>query len=239
MTRMTLLAMAGATALAFAAAPAVAAPDLSGFWALKSDPQAVPAASPTAAGAKAYAAIMAGKGLDAAEGSPDYASAWCTPFGLPWQTTSSLPIDIRQGRLEVTILSPMRAEPRHIYVDGQKHPDPETFDHTTVGHSIGRWQGDVLVTDVTGFSERGVRIIPGGGVRGLKSRLVERYRLAGPDTLRVTYTWTDPQTLRRPHSYTYEFERVKGQTWMPEAQCNPIRAMRAKGLKLPFDAPEF
>jgi hypothetical protein len=236
-TRAFAAALAGASLIAAAPGAAFAAADLSGFWLLQTDPADAPAASLTPAGAKALKEITSGQGLDAKEGSPEYARIWCTVQGMPWQMTYTLPLDIRQSPIEVTILPSVRAESRHIYTDGQRHPDPETYDPTTVGHSIGRWQGDTLVVDTIGFSDKGVLVIPGGAVRTPKSHLVERYRLDGPDTLRVTYTWTDPQTLRRPHSYTQVYARAKGPVWMTEPNCNPIRAMRAKGLPLPPDAP--
>lgn len=235
--RAALAAAIAALAASTLPTAALAAADLSGFWILQGDRSDPPAASLTPAGAKALAELTSAKGLDAKEGSPDYAATWCTVQGMPWQSTFALPVDIRQSPIEVTILPNVRAEPRHIYTDGQKHPDPETFDPTTVGHSVGRWQGDTLVVDTIGFSDKGVLLIPGGAVRSPKSRLVERYRLTGPDTLRVTYTWTDPTTLRRAHSYTQEYARAKGVVWMTEANCNPIRAMRAKGLPLPPEAP--
>ena len=217
---------------------ALAAVDLSGYWMLKSDPMAVPPASVTPAAARTVRTLSARvQGLDAVR-SPEYAQLWCTHYGMPWQTTFALPMDIRQGALEVLIVNPIRSDRRHIYTDGQGHPDPDSFDPTTVGHSIGRWQGDTLVVDTTGFSDKGVLLMPGGGLRSPRSRLTERYRLAGPDTLRVTYSWSDPATLRRPHSYTYEYVRMPGPVWMPEVQCNPLRAIRAKGLPLPSDAPQ-
>jgi hypothetical protein len=224
------------SAPAFAAAPA----ELSGDWILQGDPMAVPAARTTAVGARQARELTASpKGLEAVKGSPEYASVWCTHQGMPWQQTNSLPLTIVQGTLEVLVLTPVRSDRRHIYTDGQPHPDPDVYDPTTVGHSVGRWQGDFLVVDTIGFSDKGVLLIPGGGVRSPASRLVERYRLADPNTLHVTYTWTDRTTLRAPHSYTHVYKRAEGPVWAREVNCNPLQAVRAKGLPLPPGAPEF
>jgi hypothetical protein len=230
--------LAAAAAFAAVATGAQAASDISGFWVLKTDPASVPRAAATPAAAQKVRELTEARGLDAPAGSPEYARIWCTTEGLPWNTTHSLPIDIRQGQHTVTTTYSVETDPRHIYIDGQKHPDEDVFDFTSVGHSVGRWQGDTLVVSTIGFGDQGVHVIPGGALRSQRSRLSERYRLAGPDTLRVTYTWTDPTTLRRPHTYTLEFERAKGTVWMTEPQCSPIAAMRAKGLPLPPDAPE-
>lgn len=230
------------TAVAAVAAPALAAApvDLSGYWVLQSDPMAVPAARTTAEGGRQAKALSAhAQWIQSVKGSPEYANVWCTHQGLPWQQTNTLPLNIVQGALETLILTPVRSDRRHIYTDGQKHPDPESFDPTTVGHSIGRWQGSTLVVDTVGFSDTGVLLIPGGGVRTPESRLVERYRLADSNTLQVTSTWTDRTTLRSPHSYTYTYKRVEEPVWAHEVICNPIQAIRAKGLPLPWGAPQF
>jgi hypothetical protein len=43
---------------------------------------------------------------------------------------------------------------RVIYTDGRMHPKPEDLRPTSLGHSIGRWEGDTLVVDTVGFNER-------------------------------------------------------------------------------------
>lgn len=218
------------------AAQAATHPDFSGFWELKGDPLKVPAASAKPEAAKAAKALIEAKGLDAPNGSPEYANNWCTAEGVPWQMTHNL-IDIRQGPLSVSMSFQTESDNRHIFIDGQKHPPLDDFDLTTVGHSIGRWQGDTLVADTIGF-ENGVSYIPGGALRTKNSRLVERYKLIGKDSLQVTSTWYDPSTLKKPHTYTYLYARKKGQVWMTEIACDPVRRMRAKGLPLPYDAPK-
>jgi hypothetical protein len=218
------------------AAQAASHPDFSGFWVIKGDPLKVPAAPSTPAAAKTAKALLEAKGLDAPAGSPAYASNWCTAEGVPWQMTHDM-IDIRQGPLAVSMSFRGEWDNRHIYIDGQKHPPLDDFDLTTVGHSIGRWRGDTLVADTIGLQD-GVTYIPGGALRTEKSRLVERYKLLDKDTLQVTSTWHDPTTLKRPHTYAYVYKRQKGQVWMTELPCDPVRNMRAKGLPLPYDAPK-
>jgi hypothetical protein len=235
--RLLLAGSAAGAALALSAASALAAPNLSGYWVLQSDPEAAPAASLTPAAAKRLAELRAAKGLDAIKGSVEYARVWCLPEGVPWQDTHTLPVSVQQSPLTVTITYSTESQPRHIYLDGQPHPDEETFDFLPVGHSIGRWQGDTLVTSTRYFKD-GVDEIPGGALRSEKSRLTERWRLADKDTLRVTSTWTDPTTLRRPHTYTSVYKRAQGTVWMTESQCSPIPNMRAKGLHVPFDAKD-
>lgn len=223
--------------LATLLAGAASAADISGFWKLKTDLTTVPAAKVTPAAAKEIARINAGTGLDVVDGGLPYSLLWCTQYGVAAQMTVDVPMDIRQSPIETVVLSGVRAEPRHIYTDGQKHPTGDEFDPTSVGHSVGRWDKDVFVADTVGISGRGVRILPGGGLISPKTKLVERYQLTDPDTLKITSTWTDSSTLQGPFTYSLEYSRVKEPFWVTDPPCNPIRAMRAKGIKLPPDAP--
>ena len=61
---------------------------------------------------------------------------------------------------------------RHIYLDGRAHPSPWT--PTPAGHSVGRYEGNTLVVETTGFTPGGV---PGGGVRTAETVLVERFEV--------------------------------------------------------------
>jgi hypothetical protein len=95
---------------------------------------------------------------------------------------------------------------RHIYTDGRPHPSD--WVPTGAGHSIGHWEGDVLVADTVGLTPGAV---PGGGMRSAATHLVERFKVA-PDgkTLNVSYTWNDPAIYEQPHTYGYIFDRAPG-----------------------------
>jgi hypothetical protein len=41
---------------------------------------------------------------------------------------------------------------RQIFLDGRTHPS--NWDPTCMGHSTGKWDGDVLVVDTAGFNDR-------------------------------------------------------------------------------------
>lgn len=222
------------------AGPAAAKADFSGYWNLQGDPmKTAPKAASTPAAAKQVQTLMnaPGKGIDAPNGSPEYARTWCTSIGVPWSMLGKKTINIRQGPYTVVFDTSLRVGPRYIYIDGQNHPDEEAFDFTPLGNSIGKWQGDTLVSD-TRYFEDGIAVIPGGALRTRKSHLVERIRLVDHDTLEIVSTWTDPDTLLKPQTYRSVFKRAKGTVWMEEAICNPVPAMRQKGLHVPYDAPQ-
>ena len=96
---------------------------------------------------------------------------------------------------------------RHIYLDGRPHPSPWT--PTGAGHSVGRFEGNVLVVDTTGLSPGGV---PGGGMRSAVTHLIERFTVASDGkSMTVSYTYDDPAIYVKPHTYQYVFDRAPGE----------------------------
>lgn len=71
-----------------------------------------------------------------------------------------------------------------------EHPD--TIEPSVGGHSIGRWDGDVLVVDTVGFAP-GVLLHQGGVSHTADMRIVERFaRNPETDELVRDYEITDP-----------------------------------------------
>jgi len=93
----------------------------------------------------------------------------------------------------------------------------------------GHWEGDTLVADTVGFNDRGATRIPGGGVRGPDSHLVERYRLLdGGARLSATFTWNDPKTFQKPHTYEFRYYRIKKINDPRILACDPGDQERAR-----------
>jgi hypothetical protein len=211
--------VAAADPAAAAAARRAAHPDLSGFWELRDDSKVVQPASLTPAAIEAAKKNQAA--MQASGEILTFASRWCHPLGTPFIMGDSAPLDIVQIPRETVITAEVQSSARHIYTDGRGHPDPDVFDNTTNGHSIGHWEGDTLVVDTIGFSDRGNPAIPGGGARGPGSHLVERYSLLdGGQKLQVRFTWTDPAVFTQPHSYTFTYYRAPKETYALEYFCD-------------------
>jgi hypothetical protein len=158
-----------------------------------------------------------------------YVERWCIHRGMPSQMFTSGPIDIIQGSKEIGIAFDISGGAnRYVYVDGRKRPSEDVLDNTTNGFSVGHWEGPTLVVDTAGFSKQGVREIPGGGWRGEKSHLVERFDLTdGGKTLAVSQTWTDPTVFAKPHSYKLVFDRAPAGHSAVEVFCDGINPSRA------------
>ncbi len=146
----------------------------------------------------------------------------CLPEGMPGFmliTRNALEFLFTPGR--VTVLGEMDGNRlRRIYTDGRGHPDDP--DLTFHGHSIGHWQGEVLVVDTVGLLPE--NILPVGQSVGVPNNgdmhIVEHLHLAGPDELHDDLEITAPHVLIQPWKTTRVFRRQRGpNAEIVEASC--------------------
>lgn len=104
---------------------------------------------------------------------------------------------------------------RRIYMDGRSHP--EDLEPTYFGHSIGHWEGDVLVVDTVGISPE-AKLAMGIRFGTDRTHLVERIRLIGPDKLEIRKTVTNPDVFTQPVDFVVVRERVADYEF-PETFC--------------------
>ncbi|HJT88193.1 MAG TPA: hypothetical protein VJ732_10065, partial [Bryobacteraceae bacterium] len=77
-------------------------------------------------------------------------------------------------------------------------PHPSDLDPTWMGNSVGHWEGDTLVVDVTGFNDK-TEI---AGYRHTKAlHVVERYRRPRYDTVEYEATIEDPKVFAAPWKF--------------------------------------
>lgn len=105
---------------------------------------------------------------------------------------------IEQSGEHVLLRDEYWEQTRVVYMDGRNHP-PAT-ERTPLGHSIGHWEGDLLLVETTNFADNvwgTARGIPSGAGK----RVTERYRLSdGGETLTIEFTIEDPEYLTEPVS---------------------------------------
>ena len=80
----------------------------------------------------------------------------CTPGGPVfhmWEI-GLFPIQLLEAPDQIVILREASGIPRRIYTDGRGHPPEDELVATWNGHSIGTWDGDVLVVDTVGTNGR-------------------------------------------------------------------------------------
>jgi len=145
----------------------------------------------------------------------------CQPGGpiFAMQDIGIFPIEILEAGDRIVIKPENSALPRRIFTDGRGHP--ADLEPSWMGHSIGRWEGDVLVVDTIGTTGR-TRGMNGVGSNARVSRddsnprlptsdqlhLVERIRLvADGEILEDEMTMTDPKAYTAPIVVKHYFQR--------------------------------
>jgi hypothetical protein len=117
----------------------------------------------------------------------------CYLPGVPRATYMPFPFQIFQSSKEIAIAYEYDGAFRNIFL---KDPGPAPVD-TWMGQSVGHWEGDTLVVDVTGLDER-TWFDRAGNYHSDQLDVVERYTPRSPDVLWYEATIADPKTFSRP-----------------------------------------
>jgi hypothetical protein len=136
------------------------------------------------------------------QGEKDDPHARCLPPGGPrqFQTPNGFEFIEQPERKRITII--FGGGPRSwrfIYLDGRPLPrldDPDLIP-TYFGYSTGRWDGDTLVVESTGYNEK-FWFLRGGLPHTDALHLTERFSRPDFDTLKYEVTVDDPKAYTRP-----------------------------------------
>jgi hypothetical protein len=118
----------------------------------------------------------------------------CLPAGIPGDLFV-LSFKIVQAPREILMLTEIASPTRQIYTDGRSLPkDPEP---TYMGYSVGRWEGDTLVVETSGFKDGGW--LDGfGHARSDAMRITERYRRRDFGHMDLEIVFDDAKYYTRP-----------------------------------------
>lgn len=110
---------------------------------------------------------------------------------------------------------------RVIFMDGRVPPDPEEVTGTYFGHSVGRWEGDTLIVQSSGFIDR--FWFSNGGLPHTRAlKLEERFTRTNYDTLTYEVTIDDPFTYTRPWKSAWNLQWMEGKE-IEEKFCEDTR----------------
>ena len=194
-------------------------PDLSGIW-IRGDGQLGPAGGGTLAGPAPSFSIgppvttFRDVGANVKEGLPlkpwaadlvktrragnskDNPDAHCLPMGLMQFHNHGQPRKMIQTPGLMLIVYEANYGLRYIFTDGRTVPDrdPQPWWY---GYSIGRWEGDTLVVNTTGFRDDGWLDIIGNPLTDA-AKLTERFRRPNYGTLEIDVTIDDPKAYTKP-----------------------------------------
>jgi hypothetical protein len=117
----------------------------------------------------------------------------CYLPGVPRANYMPFPFQILQNEKAIFFAYEYAGAVRNIYLTD---PGPAAID-SWMGQSVGRWEGDTLIVDVTGFNDQSW-FDRSGNFHSDKLHVVERYTPLGPDTLSYEARIEDPDVFTRP-----------------------------------------
>jgi hypothetical protein len=136
--------------------------------------------------------------------------AYCVGSGMPASMSGSggYPMEILQNPRQINVTYEAHKEIRRIYI-GDHGFDPAGIFHERNGFSVGRWEGDTLVVEVTHLMEQ----VDTSAPHSEEAKIVERYTLSMENGRRVLtneWTMTDPLFLTAPMTGTKRWSEMVG-----------------------------
>src|SRR5689334_22033591 len=117
----------------------------------------------------------------------------CYLPGVPRATYMPYPFQISQSKQAIFFAYEYAGAVRNVYL---KDPGPAPTD-SWMGQSVGHWEGDTFVVDVTGLNES-TWFDRAGNFHSEEMKVTERYTRTSPDVISYEATITDPKTFSRP-----------------------------------------
>jgi hypothetical protein len=121
----------------------------------------------------------------------------CYPGGVPQFLIygGNEPLYFVQTPKEVLIINQADVQVRHVYLDVPHSADPKP---SWYGESVGHYQGDELVVDTIGLSDKSA-LDSYGTPHTTQLHVVERFKMIeGGKTLQASFTVDDPGTFNAP-----------------------------------------
>lgn len=136
-----------------------------------------------------------------AQNSKDHPDAHCLPLNPVQLWFHPQPRKLIQNSREIVMLAEANGGTRQIFTDGRTLPNKDDVQPWWYGYSVGRWEGDTLVVESTGFLDN-AWIDENGSPITNEAHVTERIRRPNYGTLEVEVTVNDPKTYTRPWTVT-------------------------------------
>ena len=196
------------------AAP-IGASDLSGVW---------DGLRGTATRRFIYGALTEkGRAAQARYSESDNPVSDCVPFPLPSIVAAPYLNEIEIRADTILIRSELFNVERTVYMDGREHP--ANGPRTNQGHSIGWWDGEVLVVDTTLFADN-IAGNRSGIAAGAEKHVIERFELSETGTeISIEFIVEDPEYLAEPMIGGIVWDHAPDREFVPFS-CDPEVAQR-------------
>ena len=131
----------------------------------------------------------------------------CYPPGMPLILLVPFPLEIIQAPGRIIMYFEFGNHVRQIYTDGRAHPKDSM--PTYMGHSVGKWEGDTLVVDTIGLTDKSW-LDRAGHPHSDALHIVERIRRVDHETLQFDLTFDDTKAYTKPWPGKKLFRLVPG-----------------------------
>ena len=143
----------------------------------------------------------------------------CNPYGFPRLLFYTDPVEFFNAPGRLIMFFQGQRNIREIWMDGRSLPkDP---DKRWLGYSVGKWEGNTLVVDSSGFDGR-AWLDQYGNVYSDDMHFQERWRRTGPDTIEVVYRLDDPKSYTKPWTSTVKTFKKQPRGEVREQFCAPV-----------------
>ena len=150
------------------------------------------------------------------EHSKDNPDAHCLPLGLMQLHLHPQPRKIIQTPAVTAILYEAQGGVRQIFTDGRPLP-PSDAQPWWYGYSVGKWEGDTLVVETTGFRDDVWLDINGTPLTNT-GKMTERFRRLNYGSLEIIVTIEDPEVYTKPYTVRVA-QRLMADTELIEFIC--------------------
>jgi len=155
--------------------------------------------------------------------------AHCSMPGVPRITYMPFPIQILQRPGYVVFLYEYQHDHRIVQTNSRPHLEDIDF---YLGDSVGHWEGDTLVIDVTNLSDK-TWLDSARHTHSDQLHVIERYTRTGPDTIAYEATIEDPKTYSRPWKIAMPLHRITEPGFeMREQEC--IEGDSGRAIHMPY-----
>jgi hypothetical protein len=157
----------------------------------------------------------------------------CFLPGVPRATYMPYPFEIFQNATSIFIAYENAGAVRNIFM---KDPGPAPVD-SWMGQSVGHWEGDTLVIDVTGFNDQSW-FDRSGNYHSDQLHVVERYTRTSQDVISYEATIEDKEVFSRPWKISMPlYRRQEKNAQLMDFKCAEFveELMYGKFRKKPLD----
>lgn len=143
----------------------------------------------------------------------------CYMPGIPRAMYMPYPFQITQGTDKIVMAFEFNGASRTIHLDPVDPPPADTW----MGHSVGHWEGNTLVVDVSHFNDR-TWFSRSGDFHSDALHVVERFTpintTGRPDALRYEVTIEDPNVFTRPWKMSMVlYRQLEANAQLMEYKC--------------------